>query len=287
MLTCYLQGGLGNQLFQIFTTLNYALQHKKPFAFTNQSQLDTKRATYWQTFLAPLAKFTKPIDYRQINVVNAYNKIKEVEFSYNPLPPSVQENILLVGYFQSYKYFVEHAKGIIKLIRLEEQREKARKIFNLRFNFKLTETISLHFRRGDYKMYKDSYVLLDANYYNNALNYILTHDKATATHALVFCEKNDLPEVLSIIHTLKQNFPTLIFVIIDFNMSDWLQLLGMSICKHNIIANSTFSWWGAYFNTSLDKLVCYPDRWFGPALKHNNTKDLCPPDWKEIQVSQT
>ena len=84
MLTCYLQGGLGNQLFQIFTTLNYALQHKKPFAFTNQTQLDTKRATYWQTFLAPLAKFTKPIDYRQINVVeaynsNAYNKIKEMD----------------------------------------------------------------------------------------------------------------------------------------------------------------------------------------------------------------
>ena len=63
MLSCELCGGLGNQLFQVFTTIAYALKHKKTFAFTNQIQLDTKRSTYWHSFLFPLAKFTKAINY--------------------------------------------------------------------------------------------------------------------------------------------------------------------------------------------------------------------------------
>ena len=63
MLTCYLQGGLGNQLFQIFTTINYAFKNKKVFAFTNKTILDTQRSTYWGTLLQPLAKFTKELNY--------------------------------------------------------------------------------------------------------------------------------------------------------------------------------------------------------------------------------
>ena len=84
MLTCYLQGGLGNQLFQIFTTLSYALTHKKPFAFTNKTKIDTGtvRSTYWHSFLSPLAKFTKDINYSKLNAI----VIKEKEFAYNELP---------------------------------------------------------------------------------------------------------------------------------------------------------------------------------------------------------
>jgi hypothetical protein len=276
MLICYLQGGLGNQLFQIFTTINYSLQHKKAFAFTNQIQLDSKRSTYWQTFLRPLAKFTKEINYNQLHKPNEMSHCKEKEFSYNELPTIRNDNILLIGYFQSYKYFTQYSKSIMKLIKLEEQRINTQLTFK---TYDLSNTISLHFRRGDYKSLQHSYILLDSTYYDNALKYICKHENVTA---LVFCEKNDLTEVLSIIDKLKQNNPTIIFKLIDFNITDWHQLLLMSLCKYNIIANSTFSWWGAYFNTNPEKIVCYPDRWFGPKLRHYDTKDLFPVEWTQI-----
>uniref|UniRef100_A0A6C0ILL4 Alpha-1,2-fucosyltransferase n=1 Tax=viral metagenome TaxID=1070528 RepID=A0A6C0ILL4_9ZZZZ len=283
MLTCYLQGGLGNQLFQIFTTISYSLKYKKAFTFTNQIQLDTKRSTYWYTFLSPLAKFTKYIDYDKTSPIDKFTsiikhkdffKLTEQNFSYNALPNIQADNILLCGYFQSYKYFEEHALSIMKLIRLEEQKIQVSKkyIYN--------NTISIHFRRGDYKSLQDFHTLLTYNYYEHALKYIV--ERVPASHALIFCEKNDLPEILPMIEKFKNTFTFITFDIIDFRISDWEQLLLMSTCQHNIIANSSYSWWAAYFNTNPGKIVCYPDRWFGPKNKENNTKDMFLASWHKI-----
>ena len=98
---------------------------------------------------------------------------------------------------------------------------------------------------------------------------------------MYFCEKDDNVEVLDKINELRIVFPECSFIKAPDNADDWKQLLMMSCCKHHIIANSTFSWWGAYFNSNEDKIVCYPDPWFGPNLKHN-VDDLFPDTWTRI-----
>jgi hypothetical protein len=66
------------------------------------------------------------------------------------------------------------------------------------------------------------------------------------------------------------------------NMDHWYDLCLQSLCDDNIISNSTFSWWGAYLNKNLNKVVVAPDpktKWFGPANSHLNTKDIIPQSW--------
>ncbi len=75
---------------------------------------------------------------------------------------------------------------------------------------------------------------------------------------MYFCEEQDINMVNNIIIKLKQFFPELIFTKIDSKYLDGEQLLIMSLCQHNIIANSSFSWWGAYFNQNKEKKVYYP-----------------------------
>ena len=142
-------------------------------------------------------------------------------------------------------------------------------------------TISIHFRYGDYKKCKDKYELLTYNYYKESLVFILKNAQITKANVLWFCEDVDLDDVVPIINKLSKYFPICSFQKVNSNTSDWEQMLMMSLCNHNIIANSTFSWWGAYFNSNPDKNVCYPGSWFVESA-NINTKDLFPPTWKSI-----
>ncbi len=74
------------------------------------------------------------------------------------------------------------------------------------------------------------------------------------------------------------------FIFVRDTIPDWQQMLLMSVCDHNIIPNSTFSWWGAYFNANPSKIICYPSIWFGPGVSHD-TRDLCPKSWTKIEAS--
>jgi Glycosyl transferase family 11 len=287
MITCNLSGGLGNQLFQIFTVISVALQNEIPFFFLDNELLGvnsnaTIRHTYWDSFLFNL-HFCLKSERHLSNCI--FTHIREKMFYYEPIIIDKRSNIVLYGYYQSPLYFDAFKKQICKLIKLDQVKHIINTKYKYKNKNKLEETISMHFRLGDYKLLQDFHPLLDKLYYKNALEHILNATNSinanAITNVLYFCEKNDLNEVMHTITWLQELFPSIRFVCVDFLLEDWEQLLLMSMCKYNIIANSTFSWWSGYLNDNNGKIVCYPSVWFGPKLQHN-TKDLFPNDWTKI-----
>jgi hypothetical protein len=286
-------GGLGNQLFQIFTTISYAIKSQNQFRFLNSEKLGsgatTIRYTFWNTFFSKLSPFLIP------QLPTTMNIIKEIDFTYNeilindftnknnPNPKNnpKNKNVLLYGYFQSFKYFEENYETICRIIGLSQMRETLMQ----QLSFSQENTISMHFRLGDYKNVQRVHPLTTYTFYENSLHYINEHDKETIFTILYFCEEEDIDEVQITIDKLSKTFPKYIFQrgYGEKTLDDWQQMLLMSCCNHNIIANSSFSWWGAYFNSNKEKIVCYPSVWFGSVV-NINTKDLCPTNWIKIKV---
>jgi len=290
-------GGLGNQLFQIFTIIAYAIKSQNIFKFCNTKKLGGGktiiRTTYWNTFLYTLQPFL--IENSKLPVLDI---IHEQQFHYKEISTSslINKNTCLHGYFQSYKYFHPYFATICKIIQLEKQQQKVIDKSGYTMDF-LHNSISLHFRLGDYKKVEHVHPILKYDYYVNALLYLQEElnnnnnknnnnkNNKIQQNILYFCEDEDLEEVEKTIYHLKQLFTDYTFIRSNVELEDWEQMLCMSCCKHNIIANSTFSWWGAYFNNHPNKIVCCPSVWFGPNVKHD-TKDLLPPEWIKIKIDE-
>jgi hypothetical protein len=273
MITCTLMGGLGNQLFQIVTTISYAIRTKKKFLFLgNEETLGmTKRTTYWNNLLKRLFPFL-------VKQIPLATLVKEIDFTYEDLTELVLSNkdAHLHGYFQSYKYFEHHFPSIYRMLNFDKQKETL-------LMKSCASDVSLHFRIGDYLNLPTTYYIMTYEYYKSCMDYIIKKSKEPVTHVMYFFEIGDMTEVMSIIVKLTEDFPEIWFRPVDHDLKDWEQLLLMSCCKHNIIANSTFSWWGAYLNQNADKIVCYPENWFKPEIKHN-TKDLFPESWYKNKI---
>jgi len=272
-------GGLGNQLFQIFATLAYAHKHGRDFYFLNQTHLGHPpgmvRPTNWETLFHSLKPFLVNCD-SNANTNHKAFRYRELNFSFHEIPPLAHGTVVLQGYFQSYQYFQEEAETIYHLLHLSDIRQG---VLSRYTQVNPANSISMHFRRGDYKTLKDCYPLATVDYYREAMCRL--KDSGCNT-VLYFCEDDDLPEVQEMVDELQIAFGSLSFVRCDPLLADWEQLLVMSACRHNIIANSSFSWWGAYLNTHPDKKVCYPAHWFGPKLPHD-ISDLCPLEWIRIE----
>jgi len=282
MITCGLMGGLGNQLFQIFTTISYAIQSENNYKFTNTVVLfGGTRHTYWDSFLSELKSKTT-------DMFPALTRIKEASFEYTDidLDEIRGKNVMLSGYFQSYKYFDTNYNMICKIIMVHNKKMDVL----LRTEYTpevLLNSISLHFRMGDYKTLQHIHPIMNFEYYTTALTYIETNLQNNTSRnnksfqVLYFCEDSDIEEVNNMIHDLEIMFSRFTFIRCDDKLKDWEQMLIMSLCGHNIIANSTFSWWGAYLNDHENKIVCYPKLWFGEDSPHN-TADMFPSNWVQI-----
>ena len=288
-------GGLGNQLFQLFATMAYAIETGQRFIFPYSTVVEVgkHRPTYWTTFLKTLLPFTtNNLKHGVTNEnVDSYIQYNEPDFAYRPIRPLLNENVCLVGYFQSPLYFDSYKEVIFRMIRLRDmQREILSKYPEYAVDVVSSgRIVSIHFRLGDYKAIQDRHPVMPVTYYAEALKWLhqdtkeKEKDEANVVKVLYCCEEEDNDVVEEMIDQLAQLYPTLLFQKIMPKLSDWEQMLLMSCCHSNIIANSTFSWWSAYFNMHSDHQVCYPSTWFGPAL-HHNVSTLFPASWKKIEI---
>lgn len=283
VISAHIMGGLGNQLFQIFVCLAYAIKYNRQIILPYFEYIpgNPVRSTYWNNLLQSLKKFTVC---DKINITNSdlqnFDRFNEPHFHYNEIPNMLNKNVLLFGYYQSYKYFQEYQNEIFKLIQISETQNKIKnecKIFE--DNIKYT---SMHFRIGDYIDKQICHPLLSEEYYDKSIEFLLSKNEIVELHILYFCEEKDNNMVNKVINNLSFKYPNVIFIKVDDKYPDWVQMILMSCCDNNIIANSSFSWWGAYFNQTPNKIVCFPSEWFGPQLKSNNVNDLCPNDWYKI-----
>ena len=284
MLTVELMGGLGNQLFQIFTLIAYSKNSNQTYLIEKKTSLPgqyVSRNVYWNTFF-------EKISHRLIQDPLQYPLIREKGFHYEELPKiSTTDKFKLFGYFQSYKYFQDCKEYILKELEFDAKRESILKNQTEKEKINPSNMISLHFRVGDYVKLQNYHPIMSVNYYINALNHITEKD-ANIVSVLYFCENNDVDYINSnFLIKLKQEFMGLTFVRADGSLEDWEQMILMSTCKHHIIANSSFSWWGAYLSIAEEqdnKMVCYPDKWFGRDAGIKKMDDLFPVKWHKCKT---
>lgn len=292
MITILLQGGLGNQLFQIYTIIAYSLQHKVLFLLPNSKKDKTSphdksslRPTYWTTIFKELEKNVKSI---YDPVFQNFKKIDETEIEYNTeeMPYLGDENIILFGYFQNPMIFLKRFIDIshrLKIFDLCETIKEKYKSFFETPNVNNVEFVSVHFRLGDYKC-TNYHTILPEAYYINAMSKIVNTSKSTPLKILYFVENrdNDVEYAQNIINNIKITFNVSAIHVHDIHMKDYEELLLMSCCHHNIVANSSFSCWAAYLNKHMEQIVTYPkrDKWFAPHVKVDVKVML--PVWNEI-----
>lgn len=314
MLTITIMGGLGNQLFQIFTTIAGALRNNDTFFFMNYEVLPGNpghpRYTHWTTILRGLRKYLTPSNGVTDKMFQSLPRWDEIGFQYTPVPSQTlkyTKPLRLHGYFQSEKYFKDKYTEICDMLQLRQQQEWIKNIYGSEEwsqdypgnSTKQRILVSMHFRIGDSVQNLHIHPVMSLDYYYNAISHIVTATTTTIPESysfLVFYEPCDKSIVEINVALLKHRCATdkssviyghdIQFHMVRDTIADWQQMLLMSVCDHNIIPNSTFSWWGAYFNANPAKIICYPSIWFGPGVAHD-TRDLCPPTWMKIDASAT
>ena len=299
MITVNIMGGLGNQLFQIFTAIATALRNNDTFFFLKYDNLGGNvghtRHTYWDTLFKGLSNYLKPLNENSLKETESLPSWNEKGFTFSPVPAETNNRTLrLTGYFQNEKYFKDKYNEICVMLQLTEQKTQIRELYankswaaDLFGNVnKKRVLVSTHFRIGDYTATVNVHPVMTVEYYHRAISYMIEQTRQTTAAGisiLVFYDPCDKSKVENNIHELKTRCKGDIeFLFIEDTIPDWQQILLMSLCDHNIIANSTFSWWGAYFNDNPHKIVCYPSIWFGPVLSYHDTSDLCLKSWHKI-----
>ncbi len=205
---------------------------------------------------------------RPIRRPNSY--IAEKYFAFDPSVLQLQDQVYLDGYWQSEKYFVE-----IEMVIREEftiRHPQTDKDKALSDSIKSSNSVSIHIRRGDYVSNPDTnnqHGVCGIDYYQRCTDFIITN--VVNPHFFIF---SDDPEWVK--NNLKIEHKS---TVVEHNGTEkcYEDLRLLSQCKHHIIANSTFSWWGSWLSENPEKIVIAPKKWF--KKRDINTKDLVPEGW--------
>lgn len=267
--------GLGNQIFMIFASLSYYIDYCDKYSIYCNSVFNTK-PNYWDTFFSELrnnVSHNKDVD-------SKFKLYKEPHFHYKKIPGDIQDELLLDGFFQSYKYFDHNIENIKIMLKLREKIADVKREFPEYFDRK---TIAVHFRIGDYYYLQNMHPIKKLEYYINSFRELIKNGVDIEEYnILIFCQESDNNVVRDYIKLLNAHFNNLKYLKIADSIPDWKQLLLMSSADHFVIANSTFSWMGAYLSNSYHKkeaVVISPKIWFGPYYNNNQLQDLRPRDW--------
>ena len=214
--------------------------------------------------------------YRVLDKIIPYHKrryIIERHFHYDPDISRISGNVYLEGYWQSEKYFEDIESIIRKEFKIKHKLDSVNKKMGHQISSLLS--VSIHIRRGDYvtnPVIKKFHGICSLEYYYDAIKKIAKIVKKP--HFFIFSDDIKWAQGnLNISHPV---------TFITHNNADrhFEDLRLLSFCKHHIIANSSFSWWGAWVSTNPDKIVIAPKKWFTDVGR--NTNDLIPESWHRI-----
>jgi hypothetical protein len=273
MIVVQLIGGLGNQLFQYAAAKSLALEKKQKLCI-DVSPFENYKLHHYALhhFNVVCSIYKKPNRYvkKLIPFFRNNSIYKEVDFGFNEnLSELKGANIFLEGYFQSEKYFLAFEKEIRNDFEILTPLKTITK--NTIAQIEAVNSVSIHIRRGDY-LTNPLHNTAKESYYEKALELI----ESRIQNPVFFVFSDDMDWV-------KLNFSTKHKTIfIDFNdaLTNFEDLKLMSSCQHNIIANSSFSWWGAWLNANPDKIVIAPKLWFNDSSINSN--DIIPNTWIKI-----
>jgi len=289
MIVTNIIGGLGNQMFQYAAARALSLRKNtelildvsgfENYALHQGFELDrifncldgangavSVRANFGGVY-SPLAR--RLLSRRQLSFIRPKKLIYEPHFQYWPGIASVADDCYLTGYWQSEKYFQQYSNEI--------RRDFSFKPPLSDINFAISEqienvnSISLHVRRGDYvndPTTTSVHGVCSLDYYKSAIDYMV--DRVDNPHFFLFSD-----DINWVKENLKINFPHT-FVNHNTGAESYNDMRLMSLCDNHIIANSSFSWWGAWLNPIQTKVVIAPKYWF---RNGNDVTDLFPPSW--------
>ncbi len=282
-------GGLGNQMFQYAAGRALSLERGQPFrldvaGFSDyglHNGFELQRVFDCSTEIATEAQVRSVLGWQFSPVVRRIvarpglklfrrdGFIVEPHFDYWSGINDVPKDSYLSGYWQSDKYF----KEVADMIRSDFEFKPSMSLRNAKLAEQIGQVnaISLHVRRGDYannQKTNATHGLCSLEYYRLAIEYVVQH--VEKPHFFIFSDDPTWAH-----QNFHIDFPS---QYVDHNQGteSYNDMRLMSLCRHHIIANSSFSWWGAWLNANQQKIVVGPKKWFA---SNQNTNDLLPSSW--------